>query len=168
MSERIGSFEEFWPHYLREHRDPRSRRLHFVGTTGWLASHLASTALNPLTFPLSMVGFGLLLKRGLAKEPEKRPLFEVAMMLALPTLAAPLTFPAGVAFAYGCAWTGHFGLEGNRPATFEYPLWSLVSDWKLWAEMARGRLWDGDPLEALGLADEGDDHTEPPGATVLH
>jgi hypothetical protein len=31
------SFEEFWPSYLKAHRDPRSRALHFVGTVSGLA-----------------------------------------------------------------------------------------------------------------------------------
>ena len=72
-------------------------------------------------------------------------------MIGLPSLASPILFPAGVAFAYACAWTGHFGLEKNRPATFEYPLWSFVSDLRMWSHMIRGQLWSGDPLEELGI-----------------
>lgn len=30
---------------------------------------------------------------------------------------------------YGFAWLGHFGYEHNKPATFKWPFWSLMSDW---------------------------------------
>jgi hypothetical protein len=41
---------------------------------------------------------------------------------------------------YGCAWIGHFGFEGNRPATFKYPLWSFVGDWMMYGKILSGTM----------------------------
>ena len=40
---------------------------------------------------------------------------------------------------YGFAWVGHSFFEKNRPATFKYPLWSLMGDWRMFFETVSGR-----------------------------
>ena len=55
-------------------------------------------------------------------------------------VAAPLV-------GYACAWIGHFGFEGNKPATFGHPLWSLWSDYRMLFLWATGRL-DGEMKRA--------------------
>jgi hypothetical protein len=45
---------------------------------------------------------------------------------------------AAIVCGYAFAWTGHFFFEHNRPATFIYPTFSLVSDFLLWAEVILG------------------------------
>lgn len=36
---------------------------------------------------------------------------------------------------YAFAWVGHFFFEHNRPATFKYPGYSLMGDWRMWWEI---------------------------------
>ncbi|MCF8428690.1 MAG: DUF962 domain-containing protein [Bacteroidia bacterium] len=41
--------------------------------------------------------------------------------------------------AYVFAWIGHFFFEKNKPATFQYPLYSLASDFILYFEILTGK-----------------------------
>ncbi len=61
MSEqRYQTFEEFWPYYVGEHKDPLNRALHYVGTSmaiGTVAT--AALTLNPTWLLLTpVVGYG--------------------------------------------------------------------------------------------------------------
>ncbi|ONM44275.1 hypothetical protein BXT89_08495 [Halopseudomonas pachastrellae] len=48
-------------------------------------------------------------------------------------LAVPLA-------GYGFAWVGHFFFEHNKPATFRYPLYSLMGDWVMLRDAMTGRI----------------------------
>ncbi len=41
---------------------------------------------------------------------------------------------------YGFAWAGHVWFEKNRPATFSYPLYSLMADWVMFKDILTGKI----------------------------
>ena len=43
-------------------------------------------------------------------------------------------------FGYGFAWVGHFFFEKNRPATFKYPLYSLLGDFVMYRDIWAGKV----------------------------
>jgi hypothetical protein len=49
-------------------------------------------------------------------------------------------FPLALVPGYGFAWVGHFFVEHNRPATFKYPFWSFIGDYKMVAMMLAGKM----------------------------
>jgi hypothetical protein len=115
---RMTTFAEFWPYYVKEHRDPKTRRLHFVGT----AAALATVATAVVTGKKKLL---------------------------------PLALVAG----YGPAWFSHFFIEKNRPATFQYPLFSLAADFVMFGKMLAGTMDDEVArivAEAEGTATEQD------------
>ncbi|MCA3217899.1 MAG: DUF962 domain-containing protein [Burkholderiales bacterium] len=80
------------------------------------------------------------------RNPTCRRLHFVGSTLALLCLVAlaatrnPPWLLAGLLCGYGFAWIGHFFFEKNRPATFKYPLWSLMGDWVMYAQIWARRI----------------------------
>jgi hypothetical protein len=62
----------------------------------------------------------------------------------------PWLLPASLLPGYAFAWVSHFLIERNKPASWTYPLWSFMADFKLWAFMITGRI--GDEVARHGIA----------------
>ena len=75
-----------------------------------------------------------------------RRLHFVGSLLVLMVLAGVLMTGAWLwllavpVIGYGFAWLGHFLFEKNRPATFKYPLYSLMGDWVMFRDILIGRI----------------------------
>jgi hypothetical protein len=78
--------------------------------------------------------------------PRNRLMHAAGTLLGLCTVIVPfaighpwyaLLWPV---VAYGFAWTGHFLIEGNKPATFGHPFWSFISDFRMLGLMLTGGL----------------------------
>jgi hypothetical protein len=99
MEQKINSFHEFYPFYLKQHSNKICKLLHVIGTT--IVFALAITAIYHGNHRL--------------------------------WIFVPIA-------GYGFAWVGHFFFEKNKPATFQYPLWSLRADFKMYFDILSGRI----------------------------
>jgi hypothetical protein len=96
---KFRNYEEFWPFYLSQHSQKKTRFWHFVGTSTILLWVILAIVLRN--------GWILLL--------------------------APVV-------AYGFAWYSHFFIEGNKPATFGHPFWSLRADFQMYWCILTGKI----------------------------
>jgi len=60
MARTLTSFTEFWPFYLREHSRPRTRALHYIGTTLVVAIAISSVLTGRwiLLLAIPFAGYG--------------------------------------------------------------------------------------------------------------
>ena len=79
-------------------------------------------------------------------KPATRALHLAGTTVALACAAALLAkgrwkmLPLALIPGYGAAWVGHFVIERNKPATFKYPLWSFIADYKMIGLMLAGKM----------------------------
>jgi len=117
-NKQIRSYREFWPFYVSQHLNRTNRWLHFVGTTCVLIlTCLFLTRIVSLLF--------------VPNAPFDYLPFWIGHVLCVPL--------AGYAFA----WSGHAFFEKNKPATFTYPLMSLMGDFQMYWYMWQGKM-DGE------------------------
>ncbi|HWW28808.1 MAG TPA: DUF962 domain-containing protein [Steroidobacteraceae bacterium] len=66
----------------------------------------------------------------------------VALVLLITSVVTQNWWLIAVALVqgYAFAWVGHFFFEHNKPATFKYPGFSFMGDWRLWWEILTGKL----------------------------
>lgn len=51
-----------------------------------------------------------------------------------------LYIPLCLVVGYAFAWFSHFFVEKNKPASFKYPWWSFISDYKMMWFMLTGKM----------------------------
>jgi hypothetical protein len=88
---------------------------------------------RPQTRTLHYIGTGLVIAIALIAIATQNWLLLIAMPLA----------------GYFFAWVSHAFVEKNKPATFTHPLWSLISDFRMFFLWISGRL--GPELKKAGV-----------------
>jgi hypothetical protein len=136
-----GKFDSFHSFYLKELQDPTCRVLHVIGTSLVIATAFCR---HPDAFAHLLVGVsrGLILCEYLSPLPNG--VIEFVALFVIAGVSAALTkqkFPWQLlVLGYLPAWIGHTFFEHNVPATFVYPAYSLLSDFRTWLQMYKGDL----------------------------
>lgn len=64
----------------------------------------------------------------------------IALAVWLAAKGRWVLLPAALIPGYGASWLAHFFIEKNKPATFTYPWWSFLSDFRMLFWLLIGKL----------------------------
>lgn len=131
-----SSFETFYPFYQSQHQNEVDQKLHVLASAFIILyvsydlrvgislgmGQLAGLVVKDLTRFLSI---------GIAEFVAMMGVYVWSMTHMKQPLRKTVAIPV---VAYGLAWVGHFWFENNRPATFIYPAYSLLADFKAFFE----------------------------------
>lgn len=132
-NKKLLTLDEFYPFYLTQHSNLTSRKLHVIGTS----LTVLLSFFNPYLFPAALVAGGIgygLFYLFLALPHGFIDFACMILSLLVFIKACGGNMREGlkiVAIAYLFAWIGHFFFEKNVPATFTYPAFSLMSDFRM-------------------------------------
>ena len=98
---------------------PRTIRTYAAFWPYYLGEHS-----KPLTRTIHLIGTGI----------------GLSLLIAAVALGNWWLLLAALLSGYAFAWLAHLLVEHNRPATFTYPLWSFVSDWRMFGLFLVGKL----------------------------
>jgi hypothetical protein len=73
----------------------------------------------------------------------------IGLVIATFVLGRPGLLGLAPIAGYGFSWIGHFFFEKNRPATFRYPKWSLIGDFRMLKMILTGQIQS--ELNRLGI-----------------
>jgi hypothetical protein len=141
VAKQYGSFEAFYPFYLKEHSTIECKRFHYAGTAAMLVFLLFQSKLILPILTAAAVGYTAFpffrhLQSGL---PEMALMIGTYIVCGVASTKSFKKTLLPLLLGYGCAWVGHYAFEGNKPATFVYPIFSLMGDFNMLLDALRGK-----------------------------
>jgi len=125
------NWSDFYPFYLTEHSDPICKVLHLVGTS--ISTLFMLRKPKSILAIVTALSIGYMLCEILSGY--STGLIEFGVMGLIFVLGNwSLTGATGIEIpvvAYSMAWVGHFFYEHNNPASFIYPSYSLMGDYRM-------------------------------------
>jgi hypothetical protein len=139
----FNTFSEFYPFYLSQHDRLFTKLLHAVGTSFVVVTAIREPKLIASLTAAAISGYSIFpwlrgYDSGIIEFIVSIGAFSIVGKNLGVSDSTLLSIPA---FAYSFAWISHFAWERNTPATFIYPSFSLIGDFRMFADLCVGRNW---------------------------